>query len=124
MARGRPRGAEEELRRAEQVALDHGPWSPLIDIYTRLGGVRCRAPGEETDHACQFFEEALALCRTFAAPPPLEADVCQRYAALQARAGRREEAKALLHRAYALLDTSGHGHRSAAVSEALRDLER
>jgi tetratricopeptide (TPR) repeat protein len=70
LARGLPRGAEEELRRAEQVALDHGPWSPLIDIYTRLGGVRCRAPGEETDHACQFFEEALALCRTFAAPPP------------------------------------------------------
>src|SRR6185503_1273193 len=93
---GRLLEAEEEMRRAEQVAITAHQTRSLVWIYTLLGTLRGRQ-GDETGFV--FFEQAIALCRAFAGPPIDEANTYHAYGLFRQRCGPADEARAYLERA-------------------------
>ena len=88
--------AEEEIRKAEQLAITGNMMRQLVQIYTMLGRLR----GRQADEAgFVFFEQAVALARMLGRVPGLEAEVYQEYAAFKHAVGARTEAEDLLERA-------------------------
>ncbi|OLC73691.1 MAG: hypothetical protein AUH78_12975 [Gemmatimonadetes bacterium 13_1_40CM_4_69_8] len=96
--------AEEELRRAEQVAIAHNLGRQLIEIYTLMGALRGRQ-GEETGFV--FFEQAIELCRIYGASPTTEAHVYHEYGVFRGRLGFKEEARAYLEKASGIFESLG-----------------
>ena len=88
--------AEEEIRKAEQLAIAGNQLRQLVQIYTMLGRLRGRQ-AEEAGFV--FFEQAVALARMLGRVPGLEAEVYQEYAAFKHAVGARAEAEELLERA-------------------------
>ncbi|MGH7591797.1 MAG: tetratricopeptide repeat protein, partial [Gemmatimonadales bacterium] len=109
--------AEEELRRAEQLAIAQGLGRRLVRVYTLMGRVR-GLQHDETGFV--FFEQAIALCRTLERSAVMLADVYHRYGAFKQLTGQREEAHALLERARDLYEAMGGGPGLDLVREELR----
>ena len=93
---GRWLEAEEEMRRAEQLAITANQPRALVRIYTALGTLRGRQ-ADETGFV--FFEQAIALCRAFEGPAVDEARVFHAYGLFRQVSGSPDEARAHLERA-------------------------
>ena len=88
--------AEEELRRAEAIAIESTLMRQLVQIYGMLGKLR----GRQHDSAgFVFFEQAIDLARMIGRLPGVEAELYQDYAAFKYAVGEPDEADAYLDRA-------------------------
>ena len=101
---GRFLDGEEEMRRAEQVAIGGNLTSRLVQIYTLMGKLRGRQL-DETGFV--FFEQAIELSRMLEPSPTTEAQVYVEYGLFRERLGQREEARAYLERARELYGSAG-----------------
>lgn len=101
---GRTFEADEELRRAEEIAIAQNLTPRLIEIYALMGRIR-GIQKDETGFV--FFEQAIELCRTLDRSPLLEGRVFQEYGAFRSRLGQREEARAYLERAREVFESVG-----------------
>ncbi|HYS21294.1 MAG TPA: tetratricopeptide repeat protein [Gemmatimonadales bacterium] len=110
--------AEEELRRAEQVAIARNLGLQLIEIYTLMGALRGRQ-GEDTGFV--FFEQAIELCRLYAVSPSTEAHVYHEYGVFRGRLGSREEARAYLEKAGGIFESLG---QVAELEQVQAELQR
>jgi tetratricopeptide (TPR) repeat protein len=96
--------ADEEMRRAEQLAITSSLTRLLVRIYTLLGTLRGRQ-GDETGFV--FFEQAIELCRTLERSPIEEARVYHQYGLFRHRWGGPDEARAYLERAREIFQSLG-----------------
>jgi len=101
---GRFLDGEEEMRRAEQVAIAGNLTGRLAQIYTLMGKLRGRQL-DETGFV--FFEQAIELSRMLEPSPTTEAQVYVEYGLFRERLGQREEARAYLERARELYGSVG-----------------
>ena len=101
---GRFLDGEEEMRRAEQVAIAGNLTGRLVQIYTLMGKLRGRQL-DETGFV--FFEQAIELRRMLEPSPTTEAQVYVEYGLFRERLGQREEARAYLERARELYGSVG-----------------
>ena len=118
---GRLRDAEDEARRAEDIAVNNEQEGALARVYVLLGRLRERQ-GDESGFV--FFEQAIQLCRSGEPARRLEADVYRAYARFRATMGDRDEARAYLERARDLLEPFGDDAASQRTDADLRALER
>lgn len=88
--------AEDEARRAEEVAIVHNHSRELARIYLVLGAVRAV---QRDESGLVFFEKALELSRGPSPVPRLEADAYQAYAAFCSALDQHDEASAYQERA-------------------------
>ncbi len=96
--------AEDEIRRAEQVAIGASLLSRLAQLYSLLGSTR-GLQRDETGFV--FFEQAIALAHMLDRPLPVEAQVYHDYGVFMMRLERREEARAYLTRAREIFESLG-----------------
>lgn len=96
--------AEEELRRAEEIAIAHNFEQRLAQIYAVMGKLRGRQ-GDENGFV--FFENALELCRSTEGSPLVEGQVHYEYGVFRRRLGELAEARAHLERAHEILASLG-----------------
>jgi tetratricopeptide (TPR) repeat protein len=96
--------AEEEMRRAEERALEEGLSSWLVRIYVRMGETRGRARDED---GFVFFEQAIELCRSLECTSLLEAEVYRAYGDFREALGDLETAGACFERAERILQPLG-----------------
>jgi tetratricopeptide (TPR) repeat protein len=116
---GRFLEVEEELRRAEQVAISGSLTRRLVEVYTLMGRLR-GAQQDETGFV--FFEQAIELCRTLERSPAVLAQVYREYGLFRERLGQREEARAYLERAREIFDSLGEAVERERVDAELRKL--
>lgn len=116
---GRIREAEDEARRAEDIAITHDLPSTLALVYMIMGKLRGRQ-GDETGFV--FFEQAIELCRTGDPARRIEADVYSEYARFRVAMGDRNEARAYLERARELVAPFGDEVARQRIDEELRQL--
>jgi tetratricopeptide (TPR) repeat protein len=96
--------AEDEIRKAEDLAIVHDPHETLARLYLLLGKLR----GKQNDETgFVFFENAIVLCQGATPLPRLEADVYREYAQFRHDLGEPDEAIAYLGRAREILETFG-----------------
>lgn len=113
---GRLPDAEDEIRRAEEMAISHNLTRDLAHIYILIGKVRGRQ-GDETGFI--FFEKAVELCRGREPSPRIEAEAYVEYGRFKEELGEREEAPAYFERAREILSSLGDGSSLARVNEQL-----
>jgi tetratricopeptide (TPR) repeat protein len=101
---GRPLEAEEEMRRAEQVALAEGLPSWLVRVYLLLGHARAKAQDE---NGFVFFEQAIELCRSLECSSLLEAGAYKAYGEFRTAVGDPDGGRAYLDRAADILRPLG-----------------
>ena len=118
---GRLRDAEDEARRAEDIAIAHNQRSALARVYVLMGKLRS-CQGDESGFV--FFEQAIELCRGGEPARRLEADVYREYARFRTTMGDRHEARAYLERAGELLESFGDESARQRVDEELRQMDR
>lgn len=106
--------AEEEIRRAEQLAIAAGLAARLVQVYAVFGRLRGRQK-EETGFV--FFEQAMQLARQLQVAPLVEAKVLYEYGVFKEGLGQADEARAYLERAQELLEGAG-GHADLARVKA------
>ena len=116
---GRFLEAEEELRRAEQLAIGENLMRRLVQIYTVLGALRGRQL-DETGFV--FFEQAVELSRTVAPSSLAEAQVYEEYGLFQLRLGDRDTARAYLERARDIYVSAGGPTELEQVRKELQQL--
>jgi tetratricopeptide (TPR) repeat protein len=116
---GRLPDAEDEARRAEDIAVTQQQSHALARVYLLLGRLR-GSQGDETGFV--FFEQAIELCRSGEQARRLEADVYRDYARFRIQMGDLPEARAYLERARELLEPFGDDTALAAVSDELLHL--
>lgn len=109
--------AEEELRRAEQVAISASLTPPLIRVYVLMGRLHGR---QQDETGFVFFEQALVLCRALEPSRTLEAALYRDYGLFRADLGQQDEARELLQRARALYDSLGEAHELEQVEAELQ----
>lgn len=119
LAAGRDVEAEEEMRRAEKVAIGHDLGRRLVQVYTHLGSLRGRQ-GAETGFV--FFEQAIALSHLLGPAPTLEAEVYHQYGIFKAGLSHPDEARGWLERAKELFAEAGGGASLELIDEELRHL--
>ena len=96
--------AEDESRRAEEIAIIHNFTYELAGLYVLMGRLR----GKERDETgFVFFEKAIELCQGPDPFPRLEAEVYREYGLFRHAQGDREEATAYLERAREILEGLG-----------------
>src|SRR5260370_26559286 len=93
---GRLLEAEEELRRAEQLAIAANTTQGLVQNYPLVGKLR---GSEQDETGFVFFEQAIELCNTLERSLVTEAHVYLEYGLFRERLGQRDEARAYLGRA-------------------------
>ncbi|HEV8265289.1 MAG TPA: tetratricopeptide repeat protein [Gemmatimonadales bacterium] len=104
LATGRLLEAEEEMRRAEQLAITSNLTRRLVQIYVLLGKLR----GQQADETgFVFFEQAIELCRTLERSPVEEARVYHEYGLFRHRCGGPDEARAHLEHAREIFRSLG-----------------
>jgi len=111
--------AEDETRRAEDVAITYQQTRWLARVYLIMGKIRGRQ-GDENGFV--FFEQAIDLCRSGEPARRLEADVYREYARFRAIMGDRDEARAYLERARELLEPFGDAAARERIDEDLQRL--
>jgi len=116
---GRLPDAEDEARRAEELAITHHQPRLLARVYILIGKLRGR---QRDENGFIFFEQAIALCRGPEPAPRIEADVYREYAAFRVVLGETSEARAYLERARDLLEPFGDDAALDRVDSALRNL--
>ena len=116
---GRFLEAEEELRRAEQLAIGENLMRRLVQIYTVLGALRGRQL-DETGFV--FFEQAIELSRTVEPSSLAEAQVYEEYGLFQLRLGDRDTARAYLERARDMYESAGGATELEQVRKELQQL--
>ena len=109
---------EEELRRAEQLAIAHNLVQDLVRIYTLLGSAHGRQ-GDEVGFV--FFEQAIELMRMLDHSQLDEAQVCFEYGVFESRVERPEESRAYLERAKRIFESIG---ASGGVERVEAELHR
>jgi tetratricopeptide (TPR) repeat protein len=117
---GRLPDAEDEARRAEELAIAHQLARPLARVYIVMGRMRGRQ-GDENGFV--FFEQAIELCRSGEPTPRLEADVYREYARFRTTMGDRHEARAYLERARDLLEPFADEVALERIDQELRQLD-
>lgn len=110
--------AEEELRRAEEVAITRHQPGRLIRVYTLMGRLR-GLQRDETGFV--FFEQAIELCRVLDHAVQEEASVYEEYGAFRTGLGQADEARAYLERARDLFEVLG---KSVELARVRQELER
>jgi tetratricopeptide (TPR) repeat protein len=117
---GRIPDAEDEARRAEELAIGHQLARPLARVYVVMGRMR----GQQGDeNGFVFFEQSIELCRSGEPAPRLEADVYREYARFRTTMGDRHEARAYLERARDLLEPFQDEVAIDRVDQELRQLD-
>jgi tetratricopeptide (TPR) repeat protein len=111
--------AEEESRRAEELAIANNLARRLIQIYSLLGRLRGHQ-GDETGFV--FFEQAVELCRSIDCPPALEGDVYYEYGRFRGKLGQREEARAYLERSREIFESVGGASELARVRDEIQKM--
>jgi tetratricopeptide (TPR) repeat protein len=111
--------ADEELRRAEQLAIADNLTRRLTEIYTLMGRLR-GAQDDETGFV--FFEQAIELSKLLERSPAAEAQVYLEYGRFRQRLGQREEACAYLERAREIFDSLGEAVARERVDAELRKM--
>ena len=101
---GRLPDAEDEARRAEELAIAHNFTHTLARLYVIMGKLRGRQ-GDENGFV--FFEKALELCGGVEPSPRLEGEVYLEYALFRKNLGDREEARAYYQRAREIVELMG-----------------
>jgi tetratricopeptide (TPR) repeat protein len=96
--------AEDEIRRAEHLAIGAGLLDRLAQLYALLGTAR-GLQGDDTGFV--FFEQAISLVRMLPRSQLLEAQVYQDYGTFMMRLDRREEARAYLTQAREIFESLG-----------------
>jgi tetratricopeptide (TPR) repeat protein len=112
--------AEDEARRAEEVAIVHRLVPDLIDVYTLLGSIardRCDEEG------FVFYEQALRVCHERALPRKTEAAILHGYGQLHLACDRPEEGRGYLEAARDVYRALGFAPELGRVEENLRKLE-
>jgi len=120
LRRGRLFEAQEEARRAEEVAVVHRRIPDLVSVYGLLGGI-ARARADEEGFV--FYEQALNVCHEHGLPRKDEAAVLHGYGLLHAACGRPGEARAYLDAAREVYDSLGFAPELARVDGDLASLE-
>ena len=95
---------EEELRRAEQLAIANNLIHELVQIYSLLGSAHGRQ-GDEVGFV--FFEQAIELMTMLDHSPLEEAQVCFEYGVFENRVLRPDESRAYLERARNIFESIG-----------------
>jgi tetratricopeptide (TPR) repeat protein len=111
--------AEDEARRAEEVAIVHRLVPDLIDVYTLLGSIardRCDEEG------FVFYEQALRVCRERGMPRKSEAAILHGYGQLHCACDRPEEGRGYLEAARDVYRDLGFAPELARVEENLKKL--
>jgi tetratricopeptide (TPR) repeat protein len=116
---GRFLEADEELRRAEQLAIAGNVTRRLTEIYTMMGRLR-GAQDDETGFV--FFEQAIELSKLIERSPAAEAQVYLEYGVFRERFGQFEEARAYLERAREIFDSLGEANARERVEAELRKM--
>jgi len=116
LRQGRLFEAEEEARRAEEVAILHRYIPQLVDVY-RLFGDISRERGDEEGFV--FFEQALEVCRERGLPPVHAAGVYHGYGLLLRACHRPAEALAYLDQARAIYARLGLARELSRVEADL-----
>lgn len=116
---GRLPDAEDEARRAEDLAIRHQQSRWLARVYVFMGKLRGR---QRDENGFVFFEQAIELCRSGEPAHRLEAEVYREYARFRAGLGDREEARAYLARARELLELFGDEGTRDEVERELQHL--
>jgi tetratricopeptide (TPR) repeat protein len=116
---GRLPDVEDELRRAEDVAVEHQQQRWLARVYLVMGKLRGRQ-GDESGFV--FFEQAIELCRSGEPALRLEADVYREYARFRMIMRDDDEARAYLERARELLEPFGDEAAREKIDEELQRL--
>jgi len=111
--------AEEELRRAEQLAIAANTTRGLVQIYTLMGKLR---GSEQDETGFVFFEQAIELCNTLERSLATEAQVYLEYGLFRERLGQRDEARAYLERAREILTYLGEAVERGRVDAELEKL--
>jgi tetratricopeptide (TPR) repeat protein len=95
--------AEEQMRRAEQLAIAGNLVGNLIQVYLLMGELR----GRQNDAGgFVFFEQAIELCRTLERSRIFEARAYQAYGDYRNRLGDRDEAQAYQDLAKEILESA------------------
>jgi tetratricopeptide (TPR) repeat protein len=111
--------AEDEARRAEEVAIVHRLVPDLIDVYTLLGSIardRCDEEG------FVFYEQALRVCHERGMPRKTEAAILHGYGQLHCACDRPEEGRGYLEAARDVYRALGFAPELARVEENLKKL--
>ena len=93
--------AEDEIRRAEELAIANNLSRLLAHLYVIMGRLR-GTQGDENGFV--FFEKALELCGGLEPSPRLEAEVYLEYARFRLLLEDRDSARAYLERAREIFD--------------------
>jgi len=117
---GRLFEAQEEARRAEEVAVVHRRIPDLVSVYGLLGGI---ARSKADEEGFVFYEQALNVCHERGLPRKDEAAVLHGYGMLHAACGRPAEARAYLEAAREIYDSLGFAPELARVDHDLASLE-
>ncbi len=115
---GRFLEAEEQIRRAERLAVANNLLRRLVQLYTLLGNLRAR---QGDDSGFVFFEQALQLARMLERRPMIEARVYHEYGMFKLLMHQPEDAKAYLRRAREMFESVG---LDAEAERVVADLRR
>jgi len=95
---------EQEIRRAEQLAVANNLTRRLVQICTLFGRLR----GEQGDeNGFVFFEQAIHFARMLELFPVVEAQVYHEYGNFKLLLGHAEESRGYLERARELFELAG-----------------
>lgn len=111
--------AEEEARRAEELAIVGRFIPDLVDVYDLLGAIAASRCDEE---GFVFYEQALRVCRERDLPARIAASVHHGYGRLHAACGRPAEARAYLELAHEAYDDLGMAPEADRVGADLHSL--
>jgi tetratricopeptide (TPR) repeat protein len=118
---GRLMEADDEARRAEDLAVTQQQRGSLARVYVIMGRLRGR---QSDENGFVFFEQAIELCRSGEPARRLEAEVYREYARFRTTMGDRHEARAYLERARELLEPFGDDVARERVDQELRQLDQ
>jgi tetratricopeptide (TPR) repeat protein len=116
---GRLFEADEELRRAEQIAIAGNLMGELVRVYTVMGKLSGRRL-DETGFV--FLEQTIELGRALARALATEAQECLEYGRFREALDQRDEARAYLERARDLFDAAGEARERGRVDAELQKL--
>jgi len=118
---GRLHEAEDEGRRAENIAIACEQRGALARAYMLLGRLRARQKNEE---GFVFYEQAIELCRSGEPGRRTEVEVYREYAQFRLSMGDRQEARAYLERARELVEPFNDDLARREIDEQLRQLDQ
>jgi tetratricopeptide (TPR) repeat protein len=108
--------AEDEIRRAEDLAIANSLLGRLAELYDLLGTARGL---QRDDTGFVFFEQAIALVGMLPRSQLLEAQIYHDYGVFMTRLDRRDEARAYLTHAHKLFESLGASGMLQSVEAAL-----